>query len=330
LLGYFSRQEWIDMDALLGALRATADRSRLRLLALAGRAELSVGELAEILGQSQPRVSRHIKLLCEAGLLDRTREGPYAFIRVRRQGPVAALAQALAALMPEDDPELAADRSRLAVIQATRANEAAEYFRRNAPQWDRLRSLYVEEAEVERALLGLFPAGQSRQLLDIGTGSGSILRILADRIEHGVGLDSSREMLAVARAELSRAGRVNCALKQGDMYRLPWGEAAFDAVTIHQVLHFAEVPAAAVTEAARVLRPGGRMVIVDFAPHGLEFLRAEHAHRWLGFAEHEVSAWLAQAGLVPAPPILFQGESLTVIIWAADRPPQDDRSKAAA
>jgi len=308
------------VEQVLAGLRAAAEPTRLRLLVLCGQGELTVSELTDILGQSQPRVSRHLKLLCEAGLLDRFREGNWVFYRLARGGPEAELARRLVELLPPEDPVLGLDRERLDAVKRQRAAAAATYFRANAEQWDRIRSLYVDEREVEAALLSLLPEAGIADLLDIGTGTGRVLEVTAPRVGHALGVDLSREMLAVARVNLERAGLANCTLRQGDMYQLPLPGGAFDAVVIHLVLHYADRPERALAEAARVLRPGGRLVVVDFAPHELEFLRAEHAHRRLGFADAEIMGWCRDAGLVPAPPVRLAGEPLTVSLWLARRP----------
>jgi ubiquinone/menaquinone biosynthesis C-methylase UbiE len=307
------------MDEILAALRAAAEPTRLRLLVLCARAELSVGELTQIVGQSQPRVSRHLKLLCEAGLLDRLREGSSVFYRLARRAEGGALASLLAGLVPDEDPVAALDIERLQQVRSARAAAAAAYFRANAAQWDRIRSLYVEEREVEAALLDLLPPGEVRELLDIGTGTGRMLEIMAPRVEHAVGIDLSREMLAMARVNLERAELKNCTLQRGDMYHLALPGASFDAVVIHQVLHYAEQPEAVLREAARVLRPGGRLILVDFAPHELDFLRTEHAHLRLGFADGEILGWCREAGLEPAGVRHLAGAPLTVGIWTARR-----------
>lgn len=307
------------MDSVLAALRAVAEPTRLRLLVLCARAELTVTELTQILGQSQPRVSRHLKLLCEAGLLDRLREGSSVFYRLARRAEGGALAGLLAGLVPESDPVVALDIERLQQIKSARAKAAAAYFRDNAAQWGRIRSLYVDEREVEGALLELLPPGEVRELLDLGTGTGRMLEVFAPRVEHAVGIDLSREMLAVARVNLERANLRNCSLRRGDMYQLALPGASFDAVIIHQVLHYAERPDEAVREAARVLRPGGRLVIVDFMPHALEFLRTDHAHCRLGFADEEILDWCREAGLEPGRARHLPGSPLTVAIWDARR-----------
>jgi ArsR family transcriptional regulator len=308
------------MGELLAALRAVAEPTRLRLLVLCARGELTVTELAHILGQSQPRVSRHLKLLCEAGLVDRFREGSWVFYRASAGHAASALGRHLVAACGEADATIALDLQRLAAIKRQRAEAAAAYFRDNAAQWHRIRSLYVDEREVEAALAQIIAAARPRDLLDIGTGTGRMLEILGPEVEHALGVDQSREMLAVARVNLERAGLENSMVRRGDMYQLTLPDGSFDAVVIHQVMHYAERPAEAIAEAARVLRPGGILVLVDFAPHTLEFLRDEHAHRRLGFADSEVAEWCAAAGLDPAPPRHLPGDPLTVTIWTAHRP----------
>ncbi len=289
----------------------------MRLLLLCADSELTVSEFTEILGQSQPRVSRHLKLLCEAGLLDRFREGTWVFYRLAEAAPGGELARRLVELMPADDPALALDRERLAVVKRQRAAAAAAYFRTNAEQWDRIRSLYIDEREVEAALARLFPSDDLHDLLDVGTGTGRMLEVFGRRVDHALGIDASREMLAVARVNLERAGLRNCSIRHADMYQLPVPGGSFDAVIIHQVLHYAERPAQAIAEAARVLRPGGRLVVVDFAPHALEFLRTDHAHRRLGFADAEITEWCRDAGLEPEPVVSLAGDPLTVSLWPA-------------
>lgn len=308
------------MDEFLTKLRAIAEPTRLRLLVLCAHGELTVSEITRILGQSQPRVSRHLKLLVEAGLLRRRQEGTSAFYRLAAAGSDGdELVQRLVELLPADDTTLNLDRERLDAIKQARAERAAAYFRSNAARWDELRKLYVDESEVENRLVKLLPLAPADELLDVGTGTGRILEIVGAKVAYALGIDLSREMLAVARANLDRCGLANCEVRHGDMYKLPVPTASFDAVTFHQVLHFADDPGAAIKEAARVLRPGARLVIVDFAPHQLESLRSEHAHRRLGFACEEVAGWCRAAGLEPVASEDLPGDPLTVMLWAADR-----------
>ena len=308
------------MEHLLAALRAVAEPTRLRLVVLCARGELTVSELTHILGQSQPRVSRHLKLLCEAGLLDRFREGSWVFYRLNQSGPTSALARQLVAACDESDPTVALDLQRLNAIKRQRAEIAGAYFRENAAQWHRIRSLYVDEGEVETALVEIIAASETRDLLDIGTGTGRMLEILAPRVQNALGIDQSREMLSIARVNLEQSGLDNASVRLGDMYQLALPDASFDAVVVHQVLHYADRPAAAIAEAARVLRPNGILVLVDFAPHALEFLRDEQAHRRLGFSDAEMSEWCRAVGLDPAAPRHLPGDPLTVVIWTAQRP----------
>ncbi len=315
------------MDEFLIKLRAIAEPTRLRLLVLCAHGELTVSEITRILGQSQPRVSRHLKLLVEAGLLRRLQEGTSAFYRLAAgangsgngNGSAGELVRRLVEMLPADDATLALDRERLDAIKLARAERAAAYFRSNAAHWDNLRKLYADESEVESRLFKLLPLTPADHMLDVGTGTGRILEIFGDKVSHALGIDLSREMLAVARANIDRFGLANCEVRHGDMYKLPVPTASFDAVTFHQVLHFADDPGAAIKEAARVLRPGARLVIVDFAPHQLENLRTEHAHRRLGFASEEVAGWCRAAGLDLVESEELPGDVLTVMLWAADR-----------
>jgi ArsR family transcriptional regulator len=305
------------VETLLGGLRAAAEPTRLRLLALCAHGELSVGELTQILGQSQPRVSRHLKLLCDAGLLERFREGTNAFYHLANEGAPGRLGQMLVDAIPAGDTVAALDLERLAGIKHDRAEAAARYFQTVAPKWDEVRSLYIDEREVEQILLELVPAGSGGALLDIGTGTGRIVELLAGHVDRAIGVDLSRSMLAFARAKIEDANLANASIRQSDMYQLPWQAASFDIVTIHQVLHFADQPASVIAEAARVLRPGGLLIVVDFAPHDVSHLRTEHAHRRLGFGDGEVVAWFRRLGLEPGKPIHLAGDPLTVAIWSA-------------
>jgi ubiquinone/menaquinone biosynthesis C-methylase UbiE/predicted DNA-binding transcriptional regulator len=307
------------MDELLAALRAAGESTRLRLLLLCARGELTVSELAQILGQSQPRVSRHLKLLCDAGLLDRLREGSWVFYRLSSGTAASVLIRQLVSACGEADRTIALDLQRLAAIKRQRAEIAAAYFRENAAQWDEIRSLYIDEREVEAALAETIAAAQPADLLDIGTGTGRMLEVLGPHVGRALGIDQSREMLTVARVNLERAGLANGTVRLGDMYQLPLPDACFDATVIHQVLHYAERPGDAIAEAARVLRPNGILVVVDFAPHTLEFLRDERAHRRLGFMDDEVADWCRAAGLDAAPARHLPGDPLTVVIWTAFR-----------
>ena len=308
------------MEDLLKALRAAADPTRLRLLALCAQSELAVNELVRILNQSQPRISRHLKVLTDGGLLEKLREGNWVLHRLARTGPEGETARRITDLIAADAAPFARDRQHLEEVKADRARSAAAYFRANAAKWNEVRSLHVDEAKVEQAILNLMPGDGIGDFLDIGTGTGRMLELFAARAVTAQGVDLSREMLAVARANLERAGLENCRVRLGDMYRLPFADRSFDAISIHQVLHFAEAPDQAVAEAARVLRPGGHLVIADFAPHRREEFREHHSHRRLGFSDDEIRDWCVDSGLETLSVGHLAGDPLTVSLWLARCP----------
>jgi len=312
-----------DMDRLVSMLRAAGDPTRLRLLLLLRQAELTVSELIEIVGQSQPRVSRHLKLLGEAGLVERFKEGSWVFCRAADRGTGAELGAAIAALA---DPVLQeADKARLAHVRQARANAAAAYFKSNAAQWERIRALHAPETDVEDAIARQLTAAGIENFLDAGTGTGRMLELIAPHAKRAVGIDVSPDMLAIARDRLLRENIQNAQVRLGDIFRLPFPNgtagSGFDVVLIHQVLHYLDDPGAAVAEAARVMAPGARLLIADFAPHKEEFLREEFAHRRLGFSDREVEGWFAAANLANAGSETIApqgaGEKLTVKLWLA-------------
>jgi ubiquinone/menaquinone biosynthesis C-methylase UbiE/DNA-binding transcriptional ArsR family regulator len=326
------------MDRLVSMLRAAGDPTRLRLLLLLRQAELTVSELIEIVGQSQPRVSRHLKLLGEAGLLERFKEGSWVFCRAADRGMGAELGQAIAALA---DPQLQqADKARLAQVRDTRAAAAAAYFKSNAAEWERIRALHAPEKDVEAAIVQRLTGSKDlapiANLLDAGTGTGRMLELLAPFAARAVGIDVSADMLGVARDRLLRQNIANAQVRLGDTYRLPFANGAasdgFDVVLFHQVLHYLDDPGTAVAEAARVLAPGGRVLIADFASHDEEFLRAEYAHRRLGFSDREVEGWFAGAGLALKSTDTIAGkaagEKLTVKLWLAAAKPKSKKDTA--
>ncbi len=302
--------------SLLDALRAAAEPTRLRLLGILAQCELTVTEITQVLGQSQPRVSRHLRLMCEAGLLDRVPEGSWVFYRLADD----RIAQTFVGLLGSDDPTLADDRERLAAVQRARQEAADSYFEQHAHEWNDIRSLHVPEEEVELALQSLLGDEPVGDLLDIGTGTGRILTLLAPRATRAIGIDRSHEMLAFARAALASAEYRHVQLRHGDMYHLAFSARSMDLVVLHQVLHFADDPVAVMREVARVLRPGGRLLLVDFAPHGEESLRETQAHRRLGFSNDDVAHWCAMAGLRAKEAARLHGDPLTVVIWDCSLP----------
>ncbi len=307
-------------DQTVESLRAAGEPTRLRVLSLLAGEELSVMELSRILDQSQPRVSRHLKLMTDAGLVERFPDGARVFYRLSSEPTARRLVDTVLDLLEATAHE--ADDRRLEEVRRDREAAAGAYFERIAPQWDRIRSLYVCETAVEAAILAAAGEGPFERVVDLGTGSGRMLTLLGRKARMGVGLDLSQNMLNIARANVARAGLDRVELRHGDIFstRLPAGSA--DLVLVHQVLHYLADPAAAVAEAARLVAPGGRLLIVDFAPHDLEHLREEHQHRRLGFADEEMRRWLGEAGLAPSAPSVLppDTEGLTVSIWTAQRP----------
>jgi len=305
------------MDKLLQGLRAIAEGTRLRLLGLCAHAELSVTDLMEILGQSQPRVSRHLKLLVEAGLLTRHQEGPWAYYRLADNDENGALARMIVDLLPENDPVHALDLKRLQGLTEEWTKRASDFFSRNAEQWEKIRALHVNQATLDQALLELMAEQKVESLLDLGTGTGHILQLAGETVQRAVGIDQSREMLNVARANLFRAGLKHCQVRQADISQLPFSDQQFDVVTLQMVLHYVDRPGAALREAARVVSPNGRLIVVDFAPHNRSDLRSEFAHRWLGFSSDEIGAWCSHAGMTASEWRRLEGSDLTVVIWSA-------------
>ncbi len=315
------------LDATLNIFRAVGEETRLRIMALLLRGELTVSELTQILGQSQPRVSRHLKILADAGLVERYREGSWMFYRATRNAgePAGAIRRMLAGIVDSDDRVVARDRDRFSQSREARNRAAAAYFEKNAADWNEVRRLHLPESDIEARMRALIGDERVKLFVDLGTGAGRMLELFADRYEQGVGFDLSREMLAVARANLERAGVSHAQVRLGDIFSAPVESGSADLVCLHQVLHYLAEPDAAVREAARLLKPGGRLLIADFAPHELEFLREEHAHRRLGFSDEEVKSWRKDAGLdllamESLSPQSGEKQKLTVKLWLCAAP----------
>ncbi len=309
--------------------QSLADPTRLRIISLLRSMELSVGELAQVLGQSQPRVSRHVKLLADSRLIDRHKEGSWVFLALSPSATAAALFELIdAALDDESRMLLDGDRVRLAAVRSLRAEAAERYFAAHAEVWDKIRSLHVPESAVEAAIAKAMGGRIIGRLVDIGTGTGRMIELLGPRASQAVGIDRSSEMLRLARVKLDRAGIADASLRQADMYALPLGDGSADSAILHQVLHYAQAPAAAIAEAARVLRPGGQLLVVDFASHEREELRTADAHVRLGFTDEAMAGWFRGAGLNPDMTQHLEGGELTVTLWRATKNPALDRKAA--
>ena len=322
------------MDALPLAdlLQALADPTRLRILALLRRMELSVGELAQLLEQSQPRVSRHVRILADAGAVERRKEGSWVFLTISDHGRTAPMFALIDAWTDAgSDAAFEADASKLDRIGFERAEAASRYFASHAEVWDQIRSLHVAESEVEQAISGALGEQSLGRFADIGTGTGRMIELFGRDALQAIGIDRSSEMLRLARVKLQAAG-IASSLRQGDMNALPLDDGSADTVIIHQVLHYAHSPAAAIAEAGRVLDHGGRLLVVDFAAHEREELRTTDAHIRLGFDDVTMANWFKSAGLTVDRIEHLEGGELTVTLWlgvkAAERRRQGERRAA--
>ncbi|MET0432285.1 MAG: metalloregulator ArsR/SmtB family transcription factor [Hyphomicrobium sp.] len=309
---------------LVSALKAAAEPTRLRILLLLAGGELNVKDLTLVLGQSQPRISRHLKLLCEAGLIERFRDGSWVYFHISDRHAGGRLALRLVADVDATEPSVRRDRERAEALKREREASAQSFFEQHAADWDRIRTLHVAENDVETAMRDAVGAGPFDFFVDLGTGTGRTLELFADRFERGLGLDVNQTMLTYARANLKSKGFAKAQVRHGDIYSLSLADRQADVVVMHQVLHFLSDPPLAIREAARVLSPGGKLLIVDFAPHELEFLRSREAHERLGFSHDQVVDWIKDAGLASKTvrdlkPKAGDGEKLTVTLWLAER-----------
>lgn len=323
----------LTLDEMVGLLKASGEPTRLRLLSLLSQGDLSVKDLTAILHQSQPRISRHLKLLFEAGLVERLPEGAWVYYCLTRDAARGDLIASALRQIDDQDPMTCRDRERLLQVKAANAQAATDYFQQNAERWDELRVLHVPESAVESAILEQLGDRPFETLLDLGTGTGSMLSLLADRCRYGLGIDANRSMLAVARSRLDGPMHGHLHVQQGDILDLASLDRTFDLVTVHQVLHYLDDPSTALQEAARVLAPGGRLLVVDFAPHEHEFLRKDHAHRRLGFSHDVMRRWMSQTGfdVLSAQDLTAErgrddatDTPLTVTLWLAEKRSDQD------
>ncbi len=314
---------------LLTALKAAGEATRLRILTLLEQGEFNVGDLTHILAQSQPRISRHLRLLDEAGLIERFREGSFVYCRLVQKETVGDLVNRAIRLLDPQDPQLASDRKRARDLQKQRVEVSQIWFEENAARWDEIRSQYISDDEVEAAMLDFLPSSPKEQrfelLFDLGTGTGRVLELFADRVEQAIGIDASPSMLDYARSRLLGQNLEHCQVRLGDLGKLTYGTGTADLAILHQVLHFLVEPQAAIREAGRLLRSGGKLLIVDFAPHDLDFLREEFAHERLGFSDQQINRWLQQAGLAPVQKRQLaarkgrDNNKLKVALWLAEK-----------
>ena len=288
-------------------LKAAADPSRLRLLALLAAGEATVKELVDIIGQSQPRVSRHLKILADARIVTHFRDGQWMYYRLEPSGAAAELVDCAVALARSGDETLSADRERLAEVRAAR-----ERYALTAPsgpkRWVGSIGDRPSEAALEQALLAALGGGELGDLLDIGVGSGAVLRLLAPRCRTAVGLDVSRGMRVLARSRLQGAGLGRCTIRAGDMHELPFPELSFDLVVVDEVLSLATDPQPVLAEATRVLRPTGRLLVLDRIEPAALRLTSQSGKRAL--YENQLAVMLRAVGLRASAPSWFPGRRL--------------------
>ena len=307
------------LPTTLEALRAIAEHTRLRILLLCAHGELTVGDLSEILEQSQPRVSRHLKLMHEAGVLERHQEGQSVWFRAVTAGPLASLVRETVDQVAHEDEQHRHDLARLRLVTDTWEVQAQSYFRKHYARWDDVRRDLIDEAAVDAALRERFAETDAETLLDVGTGTGHVLRLLGPKINEGVGIDVSRDMLLAARAAIHNEGLPHCQVRQGDMRKLPFDDESFDALSLHLVLHYADNPQGVISECGRVTAPGGWIFLVDFAPHDRRELTRQHGHRWPGFADDSVRQWLALAGYAGIQTSTITHGAPDVLFWIAQK-----------
>ena len=313
-----------DVTLHVERLRAAGEPNRLRILALLTQGELAVGELVQIMGQSQPRLSHHLKSLASAGLVERMPEGAWVFYAIPATGEVRDFLDGIISQIDHETGDFAQDLRRLSRVRETRTEAAEAYFSEIADTWDKVRGLHSAHEAIEQYLLELAGSGPFKRILDIGTGTGRILSLFAGRAERLDGVDLSHRMLTVARANLERAGVSGANLRQGDAVKLPYDDGAADLVIVHQVLHFIDEPERVIQEASRIMDETGKLLIVDFAPHTLEFLRSDHGHRRLGIRQSALQEWATKAGLALSKAQSFEqpaslSEGLTVQVWSAEK-----------
>lgn len=301
--------------------RALGDPTRLRIVQLLREMELAVGEIAIVVGQSQPRVSRHIRILVDSGLVERRREGSWVFLNLSSDETERALGHLLD-VVPRDPAEVLwkeADLARLAAIRAERARAAEDYFATHAEHWDAIRSLHAPEAEVEQAMAGMLHEAPLGAMLDIGTGTGRMATLFADKASRVTAIDRSPDMLRLARAKTPEILAEKIRFQIGDFYGLPVDDASIDTALLHQVLHYAQQPERVIADVARVLAEDGRLLIADFAAHEREDLRQRAAHARLGFSDAQIESWYRAAGIDLMETRALEGGELTVKLWLGRR-----------
>jgi len=311
------------MENVANILKVLGHPERLRILALLSRGELTVSELTHILGLSQPRVTQYINSLESAGVIERLKEGSWVFSRLRNgNASVTALVATTLNALPHDDKTLLSDQKRLLDVRKKRAEAADAFFASVANDTGQLGDEYLPQSDIETAMRELAGEGPFNFMVDLGTGTGRVLDVFSDRITRGTGIDNNTDMLKVARHKLASSGHSHISLRQGDLHRAPIDSGTADLVTLHQVLHYLDDPSEAIAEAARLLTPGGMLLMVDFEAHNQDSFRDNYAHRRLGFTDSDISGWTVQSGLQFLPSLLIDNTTTSgprVKVWSAKK-----------
>jgi len=299
-------------------LKTLGHPERLRILTVLSRGELTVSEIVQILNLSQPRVTQYIKSLETAGIIERLKEGSWVFSRIKRgNASVSAIVATTLATLPANDPILEADLRRLEDVRAVRSIAADAFFANVANDSGTLGDEYIPKANIEKMLLKMTGKGPFAYMVDLGTGTGRMLEVFADRVTRGSGIDNNAHMLKVARHKLAENNYNHIRVRQGDLSSTPLAGGQADLVTLHQVLHYLDDPLSAILEAARLLSPTGIILIADFEAHNQEEFREDYAHRRLGFEDKDLEDWFLVAGLHlnGIETIKTQGNRPNVKIW---------------
>ena len=279
---------------MIDTFKALADPCRARLTAVLLSGEFTVQELTRIMGMGQSRVSRHLKILTEAGVLSVKRQGTWSYYRAGEEstffsGIRPAFERELSSL-----PERCRDLAAVSKVLEERRRRSQEFFDCHARQWDDLARTLLPVPEYRQRLLQLVPEGAS--VLEIGIGTGGLLTELTSRASRVIGVDHSPAMLEEARRRLNDRGIGGIELRLGEMSHLPLSDASVGCVVANMVLHHAADPPAVLAEIRRVLAPGGTLLLADLARHERESAREQLADQWLGFEDNELTEWLRRAG----------------------------------
>lgn len=280
---------------MLDLLKALADPCRLRLVAVLLRAEFTVQELTQILDMGQSRISRHLKILSEAGVLSVKRQGTWSYYRVGEDSAFFCAIRPAFERELEQLPQRREDLAAVALALEARRRRSLEFFDQHARTWDVLSRTLLPVPQYQERLLSLVPTVDT--LLEIGVGTGALLPDLSRRAAKVIGVDHSPAMLDEARRRLDHAGNSAAELRLGEMTHLPLADGGAGCVVANMVLHHAADPQAVLAEITRVLKPGGILVLADLARHEREWAREQLADQWLGFEEEELRGWLQGAGL---------------------------------